>query len=114
MLQQYLPACTRTHEGFLQTFCNYNNYSIFKYAFWDLLHNNDIYVLHQPQTWDYYKYSPTFAMFFGIFAILPDWLGLFCWHLFNSFCIIWSVKLLIKGLDNQSTFKGVLTYCHDT
>lgn len=112
MLQQYLPSCTKYVLGYEHTFCNYNNYSIFKYAFYDLINNKDIYQLHQPETWDYYKYSPTFALFFGVFAILPDWLGLFLWHLFNSMCILIPVVLFAKKYsNNKNAASYILLFC---
>ncbi len=112
MLQQYLPSCTRAVAGYDHGFCNYNNYSIFKYAFFDLINYKDIYQLHQPETWDYYKYSPTFALFFGIFAILPDWLGLFTWHLFNSMCIFIPVVLFAKKYsENKYMASYILLFC---
>lgn len=44
---------------------------------------------------DYFKYSPTFALFMGSLAYLPDLLGLSMWNLLN--CIVF--YLAVKSLD---------------
>jgi len=50
----------------------YNNYVIFKQSFAHLRSGSDLYGYHLQEHWDLYKYSPTFALFFGVFAWLPD------------------------------------------
>ncbi len=62
---------------------HYNNYSIFKYAYYHLISNADLYILHPHEHWDLYKYSPAFAAFMGLFWYLPDWLGLLLWNGLN-------------------------------
>jgi len=72
----------------------YNNYLIFKNSFFHLLDNENLYVLYKTQQIDLFKYSPTFALFFGVFANLPDWLGLFLWNGLNAlvFYALWQIK----------------------
>ena len=72
----------------------YNNYLIFKNSFFHLLDNENLYVLYKSQQIDLFKYSPTFSLFFAVFANLPDWLGLFLWNGLNAlvFYALWQIK----------------------
>lgn len=79
----------------------YNNYLIFKQSFYSLLANENLYIGHSDAHVDLFKYSPTFALFFGLFAALPNWLGLFLWNCLNGlvFFAIW--KLNLAGNQNK-------------
>lgn len=83
-----------TYEGeeYVQT--HYNNYVIFKHSFNHLQGGKDLYTLHLDEHWDLFKYTPTFAAFFGLFASLPDWLGLNLWNLLNVLVLVLSVYYL--------------------
>jgi len=72
----------------------YNNYLIFKSSFSHLTNNQDLYQAYPREHWDYYKYSPTFSMFFGLLAIFPDWLGLNLWNILNVLILLLSVYYL--------------------
>jgi hypothetical protein len=78
----------------------YNNYLIFKNAHFHLISNQNLYVLYKTIQIDLFKYSPTFALFFGLFAYLPNFLGLFLWNGLNAliFYALWQVKFpLVKN-----------------
>jgi hypothetical protein len=79
--------------GFIK-YTNYNNYVIFKYSFFHLLQGKDLYVLHLDEQWDLFKYSPTFALFMGLFAYLPDILGVFLWNMLNTLVLFAAIRLL--------------------
>ena len=64
-------------------YTHYNNYLIFKSAFYHLVEEKNLYVLYPEEHHDLFKYSPGFALFFGVFASLPDGLGLLLWNLLN-------------------------------
>lgn len=85
-------------------YTHYNNYVIFKYSFFHLLQNQNLYSLHLTEQWDLFKYSPTFALFMGLFAYLPDWLGLFLWNLLNSLVLFFGLKNL-PGITPSNTVK---------
>ena len=74
----------------------YNNYTIFKNSHEHLREGKDLYVLYPEKQWDVYKYTPTFAAFFGVFAIFPDWIGLNLWNLANTLLLVFGVYLLPK------------------
>ncbi len=78
-------------------YTHYNNYKIFKASFFHLIEKKDLYQLYPKEHWDYYKYSPTFALLMAPFAYLPDVFGLFFWNLLNVlvlFYAIWNLSLL--------------------
>ncbi len=90
---QNLRLGTKTFDGNIQ-YTHYNNYRIFIQSYYHLIENRDLYVLYPKEHWDFYKYSPTFALFMAPFAYLPDSLGLFLWNLLNVlvlFLAIWKL-----------------------
>lgn len=94
----------------LKTFCegcpeytHYNNYIIFKNAFYHLIHHKDLYVLYNEEQFDLFKYSPAFALLMGSMAWMPNLLGLLTWNLINSlvlFFAIWKFPLFKTGDRN--------------
>jgi len=86
------PEVTRLFEGhYLKT---YNNYVIFKYSFPHLLKGINLYALHPNDHWDLFKYSPSFAVFMGLFAYTPDYIGLNLWLLLNSLLLFAAISQL--------------------
>ncbi len=75
-------------------YSEYNNYTIFERSFHHLKDHKDLYILYPEEQWDLYKYTPTFAAFFGLFAVFPDWLGLNLWNLLNAFVLLIAVYYL--------------------
>jgi hypothetical protein len=86
-------------EGELYT--HYNNYVIFVQSFFHLLEQKDLYILYPAEHWDLYKYSPTFALFFGLFAYLPAVVGLSLWNVLNALVLFFGVKALPHFSDKQ-------------
>lgn len=72
----------------------YNNYVIFKYSWFHLLDGVNLYALDSAHHWDFFKYSPTFALFMGTMAYLPDLVGLAIWSLLNSLTVFFAVRML--------------------
>lgn len=69
----------------------YNNYVIFKQSFYHFIHQGDLYAAHPSEHYDFYKYSPTFALLFGAIAWMPDWLGLALWNLLNVLVLLTAI-----------------------
>ena len=61
----------------------YNNYIIFKNSFFHLLGQLNLYSSYPHEQYDLFKYTPSFALFFGLFAVMPNAVGLFIWNLLN-------------------------------
>lgn len=72
----------------------YSNYQVFKYAHFHLLSDQDLYSDHLPEHCFTFKYSPAFALFFGLFAYLPDWLGLVLWMLVSGVVTFFALRAL--------------------
>lgn len=80
-----------------QHYTHYNNYVIFKQAWFHLREGKDLYLLYPGKQWDLYKYSPTFAMAMSLLAWMPDWSGLLLWNLLNVVLLYAGLRYFIKG-----------------
>lgn len=78
----------------------YNNFLIFKHSFYNLLAGKDLYIAHPDLFFDFYKYSPGFALLMGPLAILPDVPGLLLWNLLNAVPLVLAIWL-IPHLDRR-------------
>ncbi|MBS1623577.1 MAG: DUF2029 domain-containing protein [Bacteroidetes bacterium] len=72
----------------------YNNYLIFKYSFYHLGDGTNLYGLYPDRHWDYYKYSPTFALLMGMIAWMPNVIGMCIWNILNALAVFFAVRLL--------------------
>ncbi|UPT65172.1 MAG: DUF2029 domain-containing protein [Sphingobacteriales bacterium JAD_PAG50586_3] len=88
-------ADTQTH---------YNNFMIFRASFYNLVNGVDLYINHPTQYYDLYKYPPVFALFFGIFAWMPVWLGLIWWNILNSVVLFSAIVSIKRFTDKQRAF----------
>jgi hypothetical protein len=80
---------------------DYNNYVIFKCSFFHLLDGKNLYELYPNEYWDFYKYSPTFALFMGLLAYLPDIIGLSAWNLLNVLALFFAIRMLPFSAKTQ-------------
>ena len=85
-------------------YTEFNNYKIFKHSFFHLLENQNLYDYHEEEHFDLYKYSPTFALFMGVFAYLPDIIGLILWNLLNAFILLFAIKKLPFSNAKKNVF----------
>jgi hypothetical protein len=85
-----------------------NNFKVFRAAAVNLLAHRDLYAAHPDQHFDFYKYSPTFALLFAPFAALPFALALLIWSLLNSLLLWYAVGRLLP--DRQATLALALVY----
>ncbi len=90
----HLVSLGTNHEFLGRLYTEYNNYIIFKNSFFHLLSGKDLYILYLDEQWDLYKYSPAFALFMGLFACLPDIIGLVLWNVLNVMVLYWAIKML--------------------
>lgn len=84
-------------------YTRYNNYVIFKHSFFHLIHNQDIYQLFPAEHYDLYKYSPTFSLFMGLFAWMPDLPGLILFSLLNMIVFVLAIRHLPLEKKRQNT-----------
>jgi hypothetical protein len=90
-------------------YIDYNNFRIFKFSFYHLIQGKDIYQLFPDDHWDLYKYSPGFALCFGLLSWMPDPLGLLLWNLVNSLCLFAGIRLLPRIDDRKKSW--ILLFC---
>jgi hypothetical protein len=91
---QSIALGTKTYVEGGKNYNRYNNYTIFEKSFHHLKDGKDLYILYPEEHWDLYKYTPTFSVFFGMFAIFPDWFGLNFWNIFNALILALAVYYL--------------------
>jgi len=106
---QGLTAGPKVYVPGGRAYIDYNNFRIFKFSFYHLIHNQDIYQLFPDDHWDLYKYSPAFALCFGLLSWMPDIFGLFLWNLINSLCLFAGIRLLPDLSDEKKSL--ILLFC---
>ena len=74
-----------------------NNFTIFRESFWHLVRDQDVYAAYPGLTFDLFKYSPTCALLFAPFAVLPKDVGLLLWNLINAAALCWALVRLLPG-----------------
>ncbi|MEX2152021.1 MAG: glycosyltransferase family 87 protein [Gemmatimonadaceae bacterium] len=67
-----------------------NNFEIFRTAWRNLSAGHDLYAAN-PNHFDFFKYSPTFALLFAPFAVVPFGVGVFLWNALNAGSLYWSL-----------------------
>ena len=72
-----------------------NNFLIFRAASWHLLHDQDLYAAYPTLHFDYYKYSPTFALLFLPFALPPFWLAMLLWNALNAAALYFAIGTVL-------------------
>lgn len=72
-------------------YTRYNNYVIFKQSHFHLLDHKNMFILYPEEHHDLYKYSPAFALVFGVFAWMPNLLGLTLWNLLNVWIVLFAL-----------------------
>ena len=95
---QSIQLGDKTTHGIVHS--HYNNYVIFKYAFRHLMQGIELYAYYPAEHFDIYKYSPAFALAFGFFNALPDWLGLSIFNVLNAVAVVYGLHLL-PGLTQK-------------
>lgn len=64
-------------------------YPVFRESYGHVLARRDLYAHYPAQGYDLFKYSPTFALLFAPFALLPFTPGLVAWDVLNA-AALWS------------------------
>lgn len=79
---------------------HYNNFLIFKNSFGHLINGLNLYSLYPAEYGDYFKYSPTFALFMAPFYYLPDLPGIILWNLLNVL-VLYVAVINIPSINNK-------------
>jgi hypothetical protein len=72
-----------------------NNFEIFRTAWDNLVAGRDLYGAN-PTHEDFYKYSPTFALLFAPFALVPFAAGVLLWNATNALALYWSIGRVLE------------------
>ena len=72
-----------------------NNFLIFRAASLHLLHGQDLYAAYPALHFDFYKYSPTFALLFLPFALPPFWLAMLFWNALNAATLYFAIGTVL-------------------
>lgn len=72
----------------------FNNYKIFRQVFYHTINQLPLYTEYPLEYFDHNHYGPIFSFVIAPFAVLPDFLGLPLWALFNAAILIWAILQL--------------------
>src|SRR5215208_3440377 len=72
-----------------------NNFRIFRAASRHLLSGSDLYAAYPAEHFDFYKYSPTFALLFAPFAYVPFSVAMLLWNGLNAGALFVAVGLVL-------------------
>lgn len=88
----------------------YNNFVIFKNSFIHLLDQKQLFHPYRPEQYDVFKYSPTFALFFGFFSWGNDLIGLILWNSLNLLLPLFAIQRIWNHFQKpQSKIVYLLT-----
>lgn len=73
-----------------------NNFEIFRTSFHNLVSGGDLYAASARHL-DFFKYSPTFALLFAPFAVVPFWVGVLLWNGANALALYWGLGRVLHG-----------------
>lgn len=73
---------------------NFNNYKIFKNVYFHTIEKLPLYIEYPLEYFDHNHYGPIFSIVIAPFAILPDYLGMPLWGLFNTGVLAWAITQL--------------------
>ena len=71
-----------------------NNYKIFKNVFFHTIDKLPLYKEYPLEYFDHNHYGPIFSLLIAPFAVLPDYLGISLWSLFNAGVLAWAITQL--------------------
>jgi len=83
-----------------------NIFDIYRYAFPHLLNHQNLYLYYLSQYRDLFKYSPTFAVFFAPFSVLPYYFSYFLW---NNLCMM-IIPVAIYRLPLETEKKSIICW----
>lgn len=88
-----------------------NNYLIFKYVFWHVVEQVNLYMPDPTHYFDVNHYGPTFSLVIAPFAVMPTWLGMLLWNIF----LVLGLWLAVRH-SGMSHYQQIFIYwfsCHE-
>jgi len=80
-----------------------NNFVIFRWSFLNLASGHDMYAAQPQHHADLYKYSPSFAVLFAPFALIPFSIALALWDALNALLLLYAVYRLLPSRQAAMT-----------
>ncbi len=90
---------------------HYNNYLIYKFTFFNLVHQHNLYLPQPEHFLDVNHYGPLFALFIAPFVWLPDSLAVVLWIMFNAWVLYQAIAHL--PIANQHKAIVLLLCAHE-
>lgn len=81
-----------------------NNFIIYRNSFFHLINHQNLYGYFPSEQYDEFLYSPSFALLIAPFAILPKYLGVVVWCIFNACCVFGAIQKLPAPYSTGKTF----------
>jgi hypothetical protein len=72
----------------------FNNYKIFKGVYFHTVDKLNLYLEYPSEYFDHNHYGPIFSIIIAPFALLPDYLGMPLWGMFNAMILVWAIVQL--------------------
>ncbi len=88
----------------------YNNYIIFKNVFYHTINHQPLYQSYTQEYFDFNHYGPIFSLVIAPFALLPDYLGMPLWCIFNSSVLAWAISQLPLKSNQISAVLWICTH----
>lgn len=85
-----------------------NNYLIFSRPFKILMDGGDPYLAHPEQFYDFYRYSPAFAILFAPLSLMPDFIGAVLWNMLNVYVLIAGIFFAFPSSENRKAGIAIL------
>ena len=85
-----------------------NNFRIFRAASRHLMAGSDLYAAYPAEHFDFYKYSPTFALLFAPFAYLPFAPSMLVWNALNAGALYVAIGLVLPR--RAATFARAIVF----
>ncbi|MFD2871624.1 glycosyltransferase family 87 protein [Mucilaginibacter ximonensis] len=79
----------------------HNNYFVYKYNFYHVIHQQNLYACYPAQYFDMNHYGPIFAYIIGPFALMPDAAGVVLWVMFTAGMLLLAIQKLPVKEDNK-------------
>lgn len=80
---------------------SYNNYLIYKYVFWHSWLKQPMFAFYPDQYLYQNHYGPTFSAVIGLFALLPDAVGIFLWSIASAGSLFYAIHRLPISLKSK-------------
>jgi len=95
LLIAYVGAATLAWYTRVFTPHHHWTFPVFRESFSHLVAHRNLYAPDPVQGYDLFKYSPTFALLFAPFAIVPPAVGLLAWDLLNALVLLAAIGRLL-------------------